>query len=138
MQSLKSKIRAFLGLKSIAQLRRFVITGAIGTIISYSIFIFCIRVLGIHYIAANIISFCVGVTFGYNCNKRWSFAGPHHKENHLLEYLAVYLTSLGLSICILKITVDYMGIIPEIAYIISLCFTTGVNFLGIKYLVFKK
>lgn len=138
MKSLKTKLREFLGLKSIIQLKRFLITGGISTIISYSIFLLCLHVFSMHYILANFTAFVISVTFGYNCNKRWSFSGPHHKTSHIFEYLTVYCTSLLISIIILKIAVDFFGIIPEIAFIISLCVTTCVNFLGIKFLVFKK
>ncbi len=138
MKLLRTKLREFLNLKSITQLRRFIITGIIATIISYTTFLICLHVFSIHYILANIITFCIGTSFGYNCNKRWSFGGEHHKSSHIVEYLAVYLTSLGVSIIILKITVDIMGIIPEIAFFISLCVTTCINFLGIKFFVFKK
>lgn len=138
MKHLRTKIRQFLGLKSIVQLKRFLITGGIATLISYLIFIFCIRQLHLHYLLANFVSFIISIIFAYNINKRWSFGGDHQKSSHLLEYLAAYLFTLGLSMIILKITVGIMGIIPEISFFISLCFTTCINFLSIKFLVFKK
>lgn len=138
MKSVKTKLRKFLGLKTVQQLTRFLITGGIATILGYSAFLICLRAFNLHYILANFIAFIVGIIFGYNCNRRWSFNGPHHKSSHLFEYLAVYLTSLLVSTIILKICVDFFGIIPEIAFILSLCVTTCINFLGIKFLVFKK
>jgi putative flippase GtrA len=138
MKSLKIKLRQFLGLKTTKQLIRFLITGGIATIISSSVFFICLHIFDLHYILANFIAFITGVLFGYNCNRLWSFSGPHHKSSHLFEYLAVYLTSLLISTIILKISIDFFGIIPEIAFIFSLCVTTCTNFLGIKFLVFKK
>lgn len=138
MQFLKTKLRQFLGLKSIVQLKRFLIIGAGSTVISYTIFVISVRLLSLHYLIANIFAFVVSVCFSYNCNKRWSFGGAHHKQSHLVEYLGVYLTSLAASAIILRITIDFLGIIPEISFVISLCFTTCINFLGIKFIVFKK
>lgn len=138
MTSFKTKIREFLNLKSITQLRRFLITGTIATTISYSIFSLCLRVFGLHYIISNIIAFCISMIFGYNCNKRWSFGGDHSKSTHIPEYLAVYFSALAISTIILKVAIDFFGIIPEIAFLMSLCVTTCTNFLGIKFLVFKK
>lgn len=138
MKLIKAKLGGFLGLKTVQQLTRFLIIGGIATIISYLTFLLCLHAFEMHYILANSIAFLTGVIFGYNCNKRWSFAGPHHKSSHLFEYLAVYCTSLLISTLILKIAVDSFGIIPEIAFVLSLCVTTCTNFLGIKFLVFKK
>jgi len=138
MQSFKAKLYRFLGLKSVVQLKRFLITGGISTIISYFVFLASLRFFHLHYMLANLCSFVLSIIFAYNCNKHWSFSGPHHKSNHLAEYLVVYFTTLGVSMIILKITIDGLGIIPEISFFISLCFTTGMNFFGLKFLVFKK
>lgn len=136
---LERKLEEILGTGSFIQLKRFLITGGISTLISYSTFIISLHLFNMHYILANFAAFIVSITFGYNCNKRWSFGGDHHKPSHIIEYLAIYISSsLILSTIILKVTIDYIGIIPEIAYIFSLCITTCINFLGVKFLVFKK
>ncbi len=136
---LEKKFEKILGIGSFRQLKRFLITGGISTLISYSTFITSLHIFNTHYILANFTAFIISIIFGYNCNKRWSFGGDHHKSSHIIEYLAIYISSsLILSTIILKITIDYIGIIPEIAYIFSLCITTCINFLGTKFLVFKK
>jgi putative flippase GtrA len=135
---LPPKLRHLIGLSTVKQFTRFIVTGIISTIISYSVFLICLRSFHLHYIICNIIAFMFGISFGYNCNKRWTFGGWHHKQHHFAEYLAVYLTSLMISIAFLKITVDGFGIIPEIAFILSIGITTCTNFLGTKFLVFKK
>ena len=136
MKSLKAKLHKFLGLKTIQQLTRFLIIGCIATIISYSVFLICLRIFGIHYLIANIISFVAGISAGYPLNKIWTFKSDSQKKFH--HYLAVYLTSLFISLIFLKITVDFIGIIPEIAILLSLVITTCTNFVGTKFLVFKK
>ncbi len=136
--SLQVKLRKFLDLKSVAQLQRFLITGGISTVISYSIFLFSIHLLGLHYILANILAFCISVIFSYNFNKRWSFQAAKQQKSHLKEYLTLYLITLLVGSLILKLTVDFLGIIPEIAFIIGLCFTTTINFIGTKFFVFKE
>ena len=136
--SLQVKLRKFLGLKSITQLRRFLITGGISTVISYSIFLFSIHLLGLHYIPANIFAFCISIIFSYNFNKRWSFEAAKQQGSHLRGYLTLYLITLAVGSLILKITVDFLDIIPEIAFVIGLCFTTVINFLGTKFFIFKE
>jgi putative flippase GtrA len=138
MESLKIKLQKFLGLKISKQLTRFLITGSISTIISYLVFSISVRIFGIYYIIANFLAFAISIGFGYYLNKRWSFGGGHQKSSHILEYLTVYCSSLLLGTLILKIAVDFFGAIPELGFVISLCFTTCTNFIGIKFFVFKK
>jgi len=118
------------------QFGRFIVIGLGSTIISYIAFLTCLHAFKLHYIIANIVGFIFGVGFGYYFNKRWTFDAHDSKNFH--SYFAVYIGSLIISIIILKITVDFIGIIPEIAFILSIGITTFTNFLGTKFLVFKK
>ncbi len=112
--------------------------GGIATSISYSVFLISIRLFSLHYILANILAFFVSIVFSYNLNKRWSFEASQQQKSHVFGYLALYLTSLVVGTFILKVTIDFLGIIPEIAFIISLFFTTALNFVGTKFVVFKE
>jgi len=118
------------------QLPRFLIIGGISTIISYSAFLICLHPFKIHYILASMIGFIAGIAFSYPCNARWTFKSQYSTKR-INHYLAVYLCSLLISLIFLKITVDFIGIAPEIAYIICIIITTVINFLGTKFFVFK-
>jgi putative flippase GtrA len=120
------------------QFSRFLVIGGISTIISYSVFLVSLRVFGFHYIFANIMAFVFGISFGYPMNRRWTFDSGHHKNSHFLQYLSVYLTSLLIGTIFLRIAVDTIGIIPEVAFILAVGITTFTNFLGTKFFVFKK
>lgn len=133
-----NQIHKILDLKSLVQLRRFLVTGGISTLISYAVFLFSIHLLSLHYIFANIVAFVASIAFSYNFNKRWSFEASTQKTSHIKKYLGLYLVTLFVGSVILKISVDIVGIIPEIAFIIALCFTTVINFLGSKFFVFKE
>lgn len=117
---------------------RFLVIGGIATIISYSSFFISLRFFGIHYLLANVIGFICGTSFGYPMNKHWTFKKSHQKQSHLPQYFFIYLTSLAISTIFLKITVDYVGIIPEIASFLGIGITTCTNFLGLRFIVFKK
>jgi putative flippase GtrA len=120
------------------QFGRFIVIGCISTFVSYSSFLIFLRVFEIHYIIANILSFVCGISVGYPLNKNWTFDKGRHKNSHFFQYLSVYLTSLLISTLFLRFTVGVLGIIPEIAFILSLGITTCTNFLGTKFLVFRK
>lgn len=136
--SLQTKIRQISDLKIFKQLRRFLIIGGVATTISYSVFLISIHLFSLHYIIANILAFFISIIFSYNLNKRWSFEVAEQQKSHLPQYLILYLVSLLVGTFILKITIDSLQIIPEIAFIISLFFTTTMNFIGTKFFVFKE
>jgi len=115
----------------------FIIVGFVSTIISYSTFILCLHQFGLHYLVANVIGFCFSIGFNYQCNKRWTFKATKNSR-YFHRYLALYLTSLTLSSVLLRIFVEFCGIIPEIANILTIVITTAFNFSGAKFLVFKK
>ncbi len=132
-----NKIRQIFFSEIFLQLRRFLLIGAASTLISFSVFSALIRLFDVHYILANFFAFILSVIFSYNMNKKWSFE-VEKSQSHLFSYGLLYLSSLAMGTLILKITIGIFEVIPEIAFIISLFFTTTMNFIGVKFFVFKK
>jgi putative flippase GtrA len=110
--------------------------GSGSTLISYLTFLFGLRFFKLHYLIANILGFACSIIFSYNCNRRWTFNADASKN--FIRYFCFYLLSLILSSILLKIIVEFFDVIPEIANIITIAVSTCINFLGIKFLVFKK
>lgn len=121
---------------TLRQLTSFLLIGGTSTVISYSTFLICLHLFKLHYILANIAGFVVSIRFSYLCNRRWTFQAQ--EETKFFSYLSVYLFSLALSCVLLRIFVEYCGIIPEIANIITIMITTCFNFCNTKFVVFKK
>jgi putative flippase GtrA len=119
------------------QFGRFLVIGSISTLVSYSVFLICLRGFDLHYIIANIFGFVFGISVAYPLNRNWTFDKGHYKNSHFFQYLTVYLLSLLASSLLLRLAVDVIGIIPEIAFILVVGIMTGVNFLGTRFLVFK-
>jgi putative flippase GtrA len=120
------------------QFGRFIVIGCISTLVSFSAFLLALLVFHFHYITSSIFAFICGIFIGYPLNKRWTFDKGHHKNSHFLQYLTVYLTSLLICIICLRFAVDEIGIIPEVAYILTIGISTCTNFVGTKFLVFRK
>lgn len=137
MKFLQDKLEELLKIPAFKQLIRFLITGTIATLISTAVFLMSLKIFGIHYLISNLLSFIVSFSFNYILNKNWSFENKEKKLSNIIKYLSLYLTSLLLSSVILKVSVETFGLIPEIGFIISLCFTTIFNFSGLKFFVFK-
>lgn len=118
------------------QAYRFLLVGGCATIISYSTFLISLRIIGLHYLIANFCGFIVSIGFSYYCNSKWTFAAQ--ERGYFYRYLSFYLASLIINSLILKFIVEFGGLIPEIANIITIAIVTCINFAGIKLLVFKK
>jgi putative flippase GtrA len=114
---------------------RFLLVGSCSTIISYSIFLIFLRIFGLHYLIANVAGFISSIGFSYYCNQRWTFDSKGSKS--FKKYISFYLGSLVLGSILLRIFVEFFGLIPEIANLLAILVITCVNFLGIKFLVFN-
>ena len=114
----------------------FLLVGGFSTIISYSTFLIFLRIFGMHYLIANVAGFISSIGFSYYCNQRWTFDSKGSKR--FTKYISFYLGSLVLGSILLRIFVEFFGLIPEIANLLAIAITTCVNFLGTKFLVFRK
>jgi putative flippase GtrA len=114
----------------------FIIVGICSTLISYGSFIIFLRLFNLYYLIANLGGFLCSIGFSYYCNRRWTFKAQDGR--HFRRYFYFYLLSFCLGSLLLKFFVDFCGVIPEIASIFNIAIMTCFNFLGVKFLVFKK
>jgi putative flippase GtrA len=59
----------------LVQLVKFGIVGVSNTLLTFAVYTFLLKVLGVWYLAASAIGFVVGATNGFLLNRRWTFAG---------------------------------------------------------------
>jgi putative flippase GtrA len=112
---------------------KFAFVGSISTSATYGCFYCCHRFLGLHYSVSHGLGFLVGVALGYILNKFWTF----HRTGNTLRYGVLYGLSLGISLIALRFLVENCGLEPTWASLIALCATTLLNFMGLKFWVFK-
>ena len=95
-------------------------------------------------IAAKAISFCFGFGVGYILNSFFTFNGSQLIKQEFYKYILVYSISLIVNILINEFILSLLEISPwsRYAFIIAVIFATTVslfmNFLGLRYYVFKK
>jgi putative flippase GtrA len=121
------------------QFLKFIIVGIFSAIINYGLFYFLLNVFKVNYLISSSLGFMAGVFGGFYLNKNWTYNDKNNQSKTLLwKYFSLYITSLLISLIFLKITVDYIGLNAEIANLLSIAITTCVNFIGTKFVVFKK
>lgn len=120
-----------------SQFGKFIIVGAFSTIVNYGIFYLMFNFLHVHYLVASGTGYISGVLFGFYFNKSWSFNFYRQSKIALLKYVSVYFFSLIVSIFFLNILVEFFLLDERIANILVIGLTTCLNFLCIKFFVFK-
>lgn len=121
------------------QFLRFIISGIISTIINFIIFYIALKTFGLNILISSSVGYLAGLVVGYKLNTKWSFKIERHLYwSSTLQYLAVYLISLGAGLITLDIIIDKFLISALLANFLIIIQTTTTNFLMIKFIVFKR
>lgn len=132
------------------QFIRFGIVGLSNTIISYLIYIVCLKLferfglfLKADYVISSVIAFLLSVLWSFYWNNKYTFKKENGEYRSVWKalfktYLSYALTGLILNNIFLYIWVEMLGISKSIAPIINLIVTVPLNFILNKYWAFRK
>lgn len=96
-----------------------------------------LRLGNINYIISSVIGYLSGVFFGFYFNKNWSFNFRDKSPFVFIKYLSAYLFSLLVSVALLKVLVDYYTLDARISNALVIGVTTVLNYLAVKFVVFR-
>lgn len=114
---------------------KFLIVGAIGTIINLIVFYLLLKYLSMWYIFAAVISFGVAVTNNYLLNKKWTFVVS--TRSSYLKFILISLEGLAINIGALFLLVEFFKINHLLAQVIAIGIASFVNFYNSQRFVFK-
>ncbi len=132
------------------QFIRFGIVGLSNTIISYLIYIVCLKLferfglfLKADYVISSVIAFLLSVLWSFYWNNKYTFKKENGEYRSVWKalfktYLSYALTGLILNNIFLYIWVEMLDISKSIAPIINLIVTVPLNFILNKYWAFRK
>ncbi len=118
-------------------LLRFLLVGALNTVIG----LFCVFAaaswLGLDYLLANAIGYAVGGGLGFVLNRSWTFQRDSVWWSSLGFWFATVAASYGLNL--LTVTVLYTGLRlgPLASQFAGMAVYTGATFLGGRYFAFN-
>ena len=138
MNKLFLQLKKQLNQHSIRAFIKFCMVGAGSTILSYTVFYVLYSKCAVYYLLSSVIGYVSGLIFGYFLNKLWTF---NVKKNSILlavKYVSIYMFSLGLSMLLLYVLVEYAKINPLLSNVFVIMVSTFTNFFGVKLFVFKK
>lgn len=91
------------------QFFRYFWVGGFSTVVDFSVFVFCVRVLGIHYLVAQFISYCFGFTANYVLSILWVFTKTDKFLREIAAVFAITLFGLLWTELLLYLFVDGWG-----------------------------
>jgi len=122
------------------QLVIFLIVGCFTVMIDYAVY----RYLAIFWeLAINIakgLSFFAGTVFAYSANRFWTFENKDLNVGSIYRFIPLYLSTCAINIIINAVVLSFFSnltFILYLAFIIATFCSSVMNFLGMKFFVFR-
>lgn len=120
----------------------YLIFGVLTTLVNLVVFQLCDVVLGIYYIAANVIAWIIAVIFAYVTNKLFVFESKSWElrliVKEVISFGSARILSLLFETGFIALTVEVIGIPKFISKIIASLFVVIINYIASKLFIFKK
>lgn len=131
------------------QLLKFGLVGASGYVVNLTVFAILTGAglffregsdgLGVHYIPAAVIAFCVAVSNNFLWNRIWTFDAKHgHAGFQAARFFLVSILALGINLIVLEFLVQVADVGELPAQAIAVAFAMPFNFIGNKIWTFDE
>ena len=121
------------------EINRFLLVGITTVIIDLSAYSFLLFLELDTYISKG-ISFNIGALFAFYANKNFTFKSNTKSPFKFILFLILYLATLSVNVSLNEKILSYIGksdMSLFIAFVIATAMSATINFLGMKYIVFK-
>ena len=119
---------------------RFSIVGIANTFIDFLIFTIFNELVGVEYMASQVLGYSFGVANSFIFNKKWTFQDRKANKKilyELLQFMIINLISLIITVIVMNLLVKSFNINVYVAKIIVTLIAQITNFLAYKLLVFS-
>lgn len=117
---------------------KFCFVGVSNTAVTFCVFFVLSKILGLNYLFSSFVGYTFGVINSFILNKKWTFNDRNSRfVLQFMRFSIVNIVSLGINLAIMYICVERFFISIVLAQIIATGFTTVVNYLGSKAIVFE-
>jgi len=123
----------------LAQLVRFVITGAVVTVFGIGVYALVALVLKWHPQIGNLLAYLSATAVGYNLHSSWSFRGHGGERTHAtkFKFFIVSLISYGLNSFWVWLFFSYLDLGPAVPILPMAFVTPAVTFILNRQWVFR-
>ena len=121
-----------------AEFLRFLLVGVVSTLVNFVIYYLFYR-FGVPLLVASSVGYLSGLGISYTLGRLWIFGEKFtYSKRMFYSFLFVYAVGgIGMSLLTL-FSIKVCGLDYRIGWVIGLLFSVVNNFMGQKYLVFKK
>lgn len=115
---------------------KFIVGGSSAVLTDFTTY-YLMLYLGVYVAYAKCVSYILGAIVGFVINKIWTFESKKFKFEEVWKYVVLYLVS-ALANTLVNQFILYIVNVKIIAFLVATGFSTIMNFLGQKFIVFKK
>ena len=118
------------------EVSRFVVAGisAVGTDLGT----YLIMINWFHESLAKTISFILGSVVAFLINKYWTFESKPLEIKEMMKFVTLYLSTLAVNVVVNQIVLLLFPIMIILGFFMATATSTILNFIGMKFWVFKK
>lgn len=120
----------------------YLVFGVLTTVVNYVIYLPCYNLMGLSSSLSNVIAWVGAVVFAYVTNKPFVFRSHDWSRKtvfpELTRFVGTRLGSGALETLILFVTVDTIGMNGNLWKLITSVLVVFINYIGSKWLVFRK
>ena len=123
------------------ELTVFVVIGVITVLIDFIVYIVLVEFRLSDVNVAKGVGFVSGTIFSYFMHRIWTFGHKTHKPGTVWRYVLLYMSTLGVNVSINSFILIFLlefQFIILLAFLIATGASTIVNFIGMKWFVFKE
>ncbi len=115
---------------TIRQVAKFLIVGGTSYVLNLTLYSLAL-LLGLNYLLAATVAFCLGFTFNFLTNRSWTFAaGTGAVGGQFMRFCVVAAVILALDLLLLRLAVGEFGIPSVLAQAIVILLLAPLSFAG--------
>ena len=124
-------------------IRRFLVVGGLSVGVDLAIYA-GLSSLGLCVPLAKGISYVCGMGLGFVLNKTWTFQSRHDARSEAILYACLYVATLGINVLANQLLLAVLGsrISPgwagSAAFLVATGLTTVLNYLGMRFVAFRR
>ena len=118
----------------------YLIAGFLTLIVSISSYALLTKILHIHYIISNIVSWIIAVLFAYYVNRKFVFGSTSTKKEktkEIINFFKYRILSLIIETILIYLLVDIISINDLVSKVIVQIIVIILNYVFSKFLIFK-
>jgi len=118
------------------QLSRFVLVGALNTLLGYAVIFGCMYVAGLGPEISNVLGYAVGLLTSYVLNRTFTFGSRARVGREAFRFVTVFLAAYALNFAVLLILVRVAGMHAGASQLLAGVFYLGAFYLLSRHFVF--